>query len=776
MQELSRRKTVSWIGLRARAPLVVRVLALLMLAAGLIAVGVSYYRARGDKPFRLRSGPAELSRTVVSRVENFERRVTEGDRMTMLLRASLYLQFDDGHHELENVHLEHFPKANEGPDKIDAQRAVYFVETEQVTFTGNVRVETRDHLKVVSEALNYDVKNERADSPSPLTFERENVSGRADSALVNSKQRKLELRGGVEITVNPQAVAGGAAPPPGRSAPVTVRAPRADFDQVRLHLAFTGGATAEQGRDIMSGETLAAFLGEQKKLQKIEARTNAYLRSMTEGRAAEVNARDMDFNFDADQKLSGASARTDVRAKTLDAESEAQLQSPAEVQLFFERQGDESLLRRMESGGRPVITLAAPRSRASDPQAANKRLTADSVKLHWRATGRDLERAEAVGNAELTVEPVQSGPKAERKTLNAPRFDCEFYEAGNLAKNFIASGGPVKAVFTPTQESAGRMPRTLDAQKVTAAFARDTQDVERMDAEGGAQFNEGDRNGQAASASYTTADETVRLRGGEPVVWDSRARLKADEIDSDTRRKISVARGRATTTYYSQEQTGGAAPFAKAKSPVFIVSQAAEFQHETGVGIYSGDARAWQDDNFVRADKLILRREQQRLEGEGKVQSALYRARRQTSATGVREVVPVFATSRRMFYSNADRVLHYEGEVDIKQGTERLTAETADVHLLKEQSEVERTVAQRNVVVTQPGRRGVGEWAQYTAADETVMLTGNPARVEDAEQGNTEGRRLTVYLRDKRVVADGGGQGGEQSTGRVRSTHKVKKQ
>jgi lipopolysaccharide export system protein LptA len=98
----------------------------------------------------------------------------------------------------------------------------------------------------------------------------------------------------------------------------------------------------------------------------------------------------------------------------------------------------------------------------------------------------------------------------------------------------------------------------------------------------------------------------------------------------------------------------------------------------------------------------------------------------------------------------------------------------ADVYLMKELGEVERMVAQRNVVVTQPGKRGTGNWAQYNAVDETVMLTGEPARVEDAEQGNSESRRLTVYLRENRVVSDS--PGGAQSTGRVRSSHKIKKQ
>lgn len=127
-----------------------------------------------------------------------------------------------------------------------------------------------------------------------------------------------------------------------------------------------------------------------------------------------------------------------------------------------------------------------------------------------------------------------------------------------------------------------------------------------------------------------------------------------------------------------------------------------------------------------------------------------------------------------MIYFDADRLIRYEGHVDIRQGTDRLMSEVAEVYLNKEANEVERTVAQRNVILTQPGRRGVGDWAQYTALGEVVVLTGSPARVEDVEQGSTESRRLTVYLNDRRVVAEGGENG--RPTGRVHSVHRVRRQ
>lgn len=774
MQEV-RRKQPFAIGLRAWTPVIMRALALVLLAAGLIYVGASYYRLRNNKPFRMRSARPELAREVESVVEGYEHRVTEGNRLQILLRADREITYRDGRHELENVHLEVYPKTGDRPDQITAERSIYDQEQQRVSFTGNVNIETRDRLITKTEAIVYDQRSEIAETNVPLTFERENVSGRARGAVLDAKNKRLDLRGEVEVVITPEEAANAGqsqqAKKESRALPVTIRAPRANFDQANLYLAFTGGATAEQDRDLMSGESLAAKLNEQKRLRRIEARGGAYMRTMTEGRAAEIASAEMDFFFGDDQKLQRTIATRDIRARSLAADAEWTLVASNSLEANFTLQGERSLLREMRAAGRPVMTLAAPKSRANDPRAANKKLSADEVRLFWRATGKDLERAEAIGHAETIVEPAQQSAAADRKTLRAPRFDCDFYETGNHARVFTATGG-AEAVITPVQPTETRGTRTLAAQKMTTLFVRETQDVDRIDAAGDARFNEGDRHGQADDASYVAGEGMVRLRGGSPVVWDSRARIKAQEIDSDTRRRVSYARGQTTTTYYSQEQTGGSAPFQRVKSPVFIVAASAEFQHETGVAIYRTDARAWQDDNFVRAATITLRHDAKRMDAEGDVQSALYQAKRR-DASGNRQVVPVFAAAKRLTYSDADRLLRYEQTVNIKQGTELITGEVANVYLTKDTNEVERTIVERDVVLQQPGRRATGDRAQYTAADETAVLTGSPARVEDAEQGTTEGRRLTMYLREDRVVADN--VGGKQEAGRVRSTHRIRR-
>lgn len=771
MQEITKKRAIA-IGWRARAPLIARAGALLILVAAIVFVAVSYYRLRNNKPFRLKSETPELSREVKGIVEGYEQRLMKGDRLYLWLRAARDITFTDDHHELQQVSLAVYPPVGDKPDQISAARALWDPKQSVITFLGNVKVETKDALKVSTESIAYDQKSEVAQTDAPISFERENVSGHSTGAIVESKSKKLELKKEVEITVAPEVLTDPKVKTKSaRSRPVTIHSARALFEQESMKMSFSGGVTAEQDRDLMSGENLYATLNEQRHLQKLEIRTNSYLRSMEPGRSAEVHSADMDFFLDKDQRLERAVAMRNAGGKTLDADSELQLTGANLIEVLFQAQGDRSLLKQMRTEGRSVINLSAPKSKANDPSAANKRLTADAVKLIWRVTGRDLDKAEAVGNAELFVDPAIKNAKADQKMLTAPRIDCDFFESGNLARTFTATGG-AKAVIEPVQKVEDRGTRTLTSQRMTAVFVKETQDIDRLDAQGEAKFNENDRNGVASIISYTAADNTVRFRGGDPTVWDSRARTKGVELDSDLTNKLSYSRGKTATTYYSQEQTNGATPFSQVKSPVYVVSDRGEFHSDSGVAIYTGNARAWQDDNFVRADRLTIYVNEKKMEADGHVQSQIYNARRRVE--GAQSTVPVFATGDSMAYSAVNRTLHYEGNVDIRQGADRLTSGVADVYLLKESSEVEKTIAQRDVVLTQPNRKGTGDWVQYTSADEVAVLKGNPARVEDVEKGSTEGGRLTVYMRDGRVIADD--VRGPQSPGRVRSTHKVKKQ
>lgn len=548
--------------------------------------------------------------------------------------------------------------------------------------------------------------------------------------------------------------------------PTNIKADNVVYEQTSGKIDLAGGAEITQSADVIRGDNIAAQLYPTKKLKNAVARGNAYLSQSTNGRTTEISSSELNASFNENQQLLlansiGASTAVMTPSGTSDY-TKVTLSAPRAIRMWFKGEG---AFDRMQTDGRTTIQLSVPDTSAD---AANKRVTADSVRTFFDAEGKNLQKAEAVGNAELFVEPLRSSSENYRTTVNAPRFDCDFYPGGNDARSCVGST-KTKTVRIPTVPDDSHGTQTIIADKLTASFSAQTKDIERMDAIGGAKFTELDRSAISSQFSFTSADRTVRLRGSEPTVWDSSARAKAKEIDWDTKNQKSYLRGGVSTTYYSQGQTGGATPFSDTKKPVFLTAQSAEIDHRAETGRYLGNARGWQESNYVRADSFLIDQRNGTFQADGNVQSLLYNAKRKEN--GKETIVPIYAAAKTMRYWRSNRLLKYENAVDVRQGADRITSGVASVYL-NDNNEVSRTVAENNVVIMQPGRRATGNFAQYEVAEDSIILKGDPATVDDRENGSSQAAQITVNMRDNRVRSEG--KSNQNNSGRIRSVYKVK--
>src|SRR6185369_2235570 len=205
MQAVTRKKRITAVDLRARVPVIARGLALFLLVAAGIFVGVSYYKMRNNERWRLRSENPALSKEIIAVTEGYERKITNKDRLSLWLRAARDVTYADGHHELEQIDAQVFPANSEKPDHIRADRSMYDEKTGRLQFMGNVQIETHDALKVKTDSLQFNQDTKIAETQAAVTFERENVSGSSTGALVDNEKKRLELRSAVAVTVAPEA-------------------------------------------------------------------------------------------------------------------------------------------------------------------------------------------------------------------------------------------------------------------------------------------------------------------------------------------------------------------------------------------------------------------------------------------------------------------------------------------------------------------------------------------------------------------------------------------
>lgn len=868
--------------LRAKLPLVLRASAAVGLAVTVLIIGVGFYWGSSNREFRLKPGDTQLSKEVIGVVNGYERRESENGVSKYYLKADKATTFSDNHKELENVYLEVFDRSD--PDKLDkltAKKAIYIpVENTKdfrIYFAGDVNIKTRHGLEVKSEQISYEKKTEIAESEVEVEFKRENISGKALGAIINIKERTLELledveivamgtesseladanvrhakiksghafveqvsekiifEKNVEIELIPHKIGSGRLSQPtdikankataffeeqeitrielegnvdvfqkptsvdpswmktkahraiatvdkeltkldlyenvviemaaNRSKRTLITSNSATYDQVGGKVHLEGSVIVKQGGELVRGDVIDADLTRNKQIKYVRSTGHAFLRQKAPERITEIAAEELNATFTENQHIKKANSignsEVIIVPSKFEAYTKLRLFAVKAINLDFRSDGT---LSKMKTQGRTTLNLNAPNN---SPVAADKTLSADKINTILRRNGKELENATAIGKAVLIVDPLRKSPKNYRTTINAPRFDCNFFEKNNVRT--CTGGTGTKTVRIPTDPNGTRGQQTLIAKTLNAVFSRQTSDIKRFDAVGKAKFIEGDRNGVSETIVYTANDRTVRLKGGSPTVWDSHARVRAGEIDWNTSENRSAYRGGVRATYYSQKKTGDATPFRNVNSPVFVTSRAAKFDHDGETAVFTGNSRAWQDKNYVRAEKLTLDRKRGWFDAEGKVQSALYEMER--TLGGKKTKTTVYASANKMTYRRNKNLLRYEEKVDIRQGSDRIVGGIAIIYLTG-RMELSQTIIERNVVITQPNRRASGDYAKYSASDEIIVLRGNPAKVSDSKNGSSSGRELMVNLRTNRVT--GKGKASKNSRGRIRTIYKIK--
>ena len=687
--------------------------------------------------------------------------------------------------EIETFESPELVKSNIRYAKINADSASFDQASNKIDLNENVAIKIESKSKSTGNPVKTDISSNRASvifirdtsQPKPETgtgtpsaqlkkfelFDNVKIVSTengaqptnidAGYALYDKDTDRFELKGGTHIvtTANDKAT--------------DIRSTEAIYDQAALKLSLTGGVEIAQGSDYLKGDAVNADLFADRKVKYAVIRGNGTVRQTTPTRTTTIDAPELNAAFNDARQLQFANAVDEAVARLVPNEASeyslVTLTASRAMHVIFKGEG---LLEKMQTEGRTTIQLDMPNR---DANSSNKRLTADAVTTLFNDNGKDIRRAEAVGNAELNIEPLRAAPENYKTTVNAPRFDCDFFPTGNNAKTCVG-GKKTKTVRVPTVVKQGRGTQTLTADQLTANFNAQTKDVERFDASGGTKFVELDRTAIASQISFTSADQMLRLRGGEPTIWDAKARAKAREIDWDTKNKRSYLRGGVSTTYYSRKQMADSAPFASADKPVFVTSESAEFDQDAETATYTGNARGWQENNYVRADRLFIKQADGKFLADGNVQSVIYNAKQKQK--GKETSVPVYAAAKSMSYNRDTRVIQYRENVDIRQGTDRLTSGSADVYL-NEKNELSKTVAENSVVITQPGRRATGNWVQYSSSDEVAVIRGDPASVSDAVSGASQGGELTFYMRENRVVTEGKSK--QNTSGRIRTVYKV---
>jgi lipopolysaccharide export system protein LptA len=416
-------------------------------------------------------------------------------------------------------------------------------------------------------------------------------------------------------------------------------------------------------------------------------------------------------------------------------------------------------------------------------QAQDVEMTAPAMDFFIKG-GRLLERAVTSGPPQILITQPGSNQKTE---VTAQKFTARFTEKNristlhgepdakivgsvideNLAESKSSTSGSSKTA------AASKNDRVSTSQKLDVIFSplggidSITQSVDLV-------YVDGTQKAWGQRGTYTASDQVLVLTGS-PRVVDNGMTTTAQSMRMNRVTGDALAEGNVKSTYsdLKAQPDGG---MLAASDPIHVTSRTMTAHRSSGVALYSGNARLWQNANVVEAPTIEFDRDHRSLVAEaasalavpGKARSA---SGQQVSTVLVQvdkkgNVTPIHVTSDRLTYTDAERKVFLTGSVTAKGSDAAVTSKEMTVYLLPRSQtqskqgvatpgEVDRMIAEKQVVIVQPTRRGTGDKLVYTSADDKFVLSGNSPSIFDAERGKTTGDSLTFYRLDDRVLVEG---------------------
>jgi lipopolysaccharide export system protein LptA len=447
----------------------------------------------------------------------------------------------------------------------------------------------------------------------------------------------------------------------------------------------------------------------------------------------------------------------------------------------------------------------------NDPKGtASREMQASKLDVDF-ATGADpkksvAQKALATGNARVNLHTIPSKGPQQLTTITGDQLLATLSDgktlkqldgSGNTKVVDLAADGSVNTskgdrlliTFAPQSAQKPRAGSAEQGQSQNIAVETAVQDgnvvlTQTPTRKPGTTADPATVTAWARHSEYHASTQILHLTG-DPRLNDGQSlQLAAASLEYHRDSGDADADGAVKATYTQQKSgkdavgVANSGPTLGGSGPVHITADRAALHHATNTSFFYGSvakpARMWQGDNSVLAPVLELVRNPETLKayGEGTGAAPVVNANLNAVTGPNQQPSLVRVHSEALVYSDAERRGDFRGSVTAENRDGTIRADEAQFYLTPApktpagaalqpaaQTQLDRIVAAGHVVVTQPGRKGLGDRLVYTADDGKYVLTGTPQtppRIVDQAKGTTTGSRLIFNSQDDSVVVSGG--------------------
>lgn len=731
-------------GHRAEQMRFLRLILLFGVAVAVVAVVRDYVRSRGELESRAVALPSKIPAHLDSTSGSWQYRQQSGADDEVLITAQTFQQSSsDLKLFLGGVELRIERAGGQTYDLITSPEAEFDPKTgnlysaAEVTVTLGLRIDGADTGKkptiVRAPEVTFDNNAATCWTDAPARYEFAAGRGRSVGAFYHSGDGYFHMRREAYLERDPTA--------PGD--PLTrVWGDELVYLETDQRVDLKGNVRLEQGEASLRASSAHVFL-ENGAVSRIEASEASGTRT-SPGRVATFAADNLITIYAADQVLERILAEGSAR---IESETKGGVTRSAanKIHLLYTRDetGTDSYLNEIQLHGGSRVNFDG-----ATADAEQRRLDAEHIALFFRGEDAVLDRIETHSRGRLTL-AEQAKPAATR-TLDADRITANYTDSGAL--RYIRAVGDVRTDNRTSTPALRTSSDDFEAEIDPATGA--TKAVHQWST---FQFKRGEDAGTAADARFTPDGGKILLSGGARVVAPS-GTIQAANIQLDQKTGGLVADGQVQSTFVEPQADAPADGVFQQGKPVYATSEHMNRQGEDGPITFRENARLWQESNAIAGNEIVILRDQRVLEAAGAVRTHIASADAQP---------PVRVESAAMRYVESERQMKFTGDVRFLRGdltvrSKRLTSWFAEPHADSGASgELEKARAEGDVRIARAvsaagSRRGFGDTADYDPADESVLLSGAPARAIRADGSETQGARLAYDMSGDRLVVEAG--------------------
>ena len=563
-------------------------------------------------------------------------------------------------------------------------------------------------------------------------------------------------------------------PPQGRAVDLKERIRQQEFESGRLVAEIRGDAF-ERGADGLNhlrGAIEVANLGpDGRVVSRLKAAEVVYapgsLRFTVRGgvrvEAGDVVLEGETYDYDKAAGLFGTNSGGRFESTTLAGRA---------AEIAYDEAADEIRL-----GGGFLVEMTGPASEAKTLAVSGESLTYARRERRGRAEGRaELRGGGSLATAETIVFAVAANDEAVESAVLEGRAKASFMnDASKSGEGGEVDGDRITVAFARdpfavrdasaegkvrlTRREAGGAAVRVEAPVAALTFDRGGG-LSGWSASGGvrAEIREADgsvRSLEGEKASFDRAADRIRAEsvpGRRPVADSIEARVEADAVMICPAAGGLQASGGLRCVFRSE--TAGRTPgFFTPGEDVLVTCEAMSLAPGGASALFKGNVRARQDEGSLEADELEFSSEKGETRGRGGVAAALPGTPKDGEAAGA-----VLMRGQEMTYVAETRALSFTGRAAARLPEASLEARTVAAVVAPGGKSLRSLSARTDVIVRKGAYEGRAGAADYEAAADRVVLTGNPV-LTDGKGGSARGTKLTFDLADDKILVENEGSG-----------------